>query len=192
MLNTLDDASRTSSDPAEGPPVSVSHLNYTGRSGRPSIVLDPELLASLIEHRGPTDLAPIFGCHPRTVRRAAIRAGLVEPGAPVYIDFVEDDGSTSRYYTSSSSCNSTLSDDELDSITRQIIQRFPSFGRRMIDGHFKYLGHRVPRRRIQASYTRVHGPPIGAFGPRRIHRRVYKVAGPNSLSHHDGQHGTYS
>jgi len=41
----------------------------------------------------------------------------------------------------------------------------------MIDRHFKHLGHRVPRRRLQESYTRIHGPPLGAFGPRRILRR---------------------
>jgi transposase InsO family protein len=29
------------------------------------------------------------------------------------------------------------------------------------------------------------------FGARRIQRRVYSVPGPNSLYHHDGQHGPY-
>ena len=190
MLNTLDDASRTSSDPPDAPPIITSYINYTGLGGRPSINLDPDILTSLIELRGPTHLAQVFGCSARTVRRRALEYGLVEPGQPVYVDVVDESGETIRFFTSSTSNVSKLSDDELDSVTRQIFERFPNFGRRMIDGHFKHLGHRVPRRRIQESYTRVHGPPIGAFGPRRIQRRVYKVPGPNSLSHHDGQHGT--
>jgi hypothetical protein len=192
MLNTLDDASRTSSDPPDAPSITTSHLNYTGRAGRPLIILDPSILGSLIELWGPTHLASVFGCSARTVRRRALECGLVEPGPPVYVDIVDESGETVRFYTSSTGNVSKLCDEELDSLTRQIIERFPNFGRRMIDGHFKHLGHRVPRRRIQASYTRVHGPPIGAFGPRHIHRRVYKVPGPNSLSHHDGQHGMLS
>lgn len=189
MLNTLDDATRVSSDPPDAPPMSTSHLNHTGLPGRPSITVDPAMLESLLELRGPTHLAQLLNCSARTVRRRALEYGLVEPGPPVYVDVEGEDGQTTRFYTSSTGPLSTLSDEELDSITRQIIERFPNFGRRMIDGHFKHLGHRVPRRRIQASYSRVHGPTTGAFGPRRIHRRVYKVPGSNSLSHHDGQHG---
>lgn len=58
----------------------------------------------------------------------------------------------------------------------------------MIYGHLHSNGHRVPRERIAAAYIRVHGTP-GTFAGRRIHRKVYNVAGPNSLWHHDGQHG---
>jgi hypothetical protein len=71
----------------------------------------------------------------------------------------------------------------------EILQMFPTFGRRMIDGHLQYLGHHVPRKRLQASYARVNGPPVSAFGVRSITRRVYNVPGYNSLAHHDGQHG---
>lgn len=46
----------------------------------------------------------------------------------------------------------------------------------------------MPRERIIESYLRVYGTP-GVFGDRAIHRRVYTVAGANSLWHHDGQHG---
>jgi hypothetical protein len=189
MLNTLDDAARVCSDLPDAPPMTTFHLNHTGLAGRPSIDIDPDMLATLIQLRGPTHLASLFRCSARTVRRRALEYGLVEPGPPVYVEVEDENGETVRFYTSSTSSISSLSDEELDDITRQIIERFPNFGRRMIDGHFKHLGHHVPRRRIQASYTRVHGPPTSAFGPRRIHRRVYRVAGSNSLSHHDGQHG---
>ena len=87
---------------------------------------------------------------------------------------------------------SDLSDDALDGIVRQIIENFPSFGRRMLNGHLRYLGHRVPRSRLQASYHRVRGgPSSNQFGTRRIEQRVYSVPGPNSLWHHDGQHGMF-
>jgi hypothetical protein len=58
----------------------------------------------------------------------------------------------------------------------------------MIEGHLLQLGHRVPREHLRASYNRVHSAP-SSFSNRPIQRRVYRVAGPNSLSYHDGQHG---
>lgn len=122
-----------------------------------------------------------------------LELGLTEPGEPVYVDFEEDTGNTTRYFTGSSRSQSLstpgLSDEDLDAVMAQILDSFPTFGRRMIDGHLKHLGHSVPRSRIQASYARVHGPPVAAFGVRRIQRRVYNVRGYNSLCHHDGQHG---
>jgi hypothetical protein len=72
----------------------------------------------------------------------------------------------------------------------QVLELFPNFGRQMLDGHFRFLGHHVPRSRILESYARVHGAPTTMFGAKRIQRRVYSVPGPNSLYHHDGQHGS--
>ena len=45
---------------------------------------------------------------------------------------------------------------------------------------------------VVESYLRVIGPPNNQFGNRRIERRVYSVPGPNTLWHHDGQHGRSS
>lgn len=191
MLNALDDAALVSVDAPDHPPVQLSQTIHTGQRGRPRMEIDPNLLGIALSMRGPTHLAPLVGCSARTVRRRALEHGLVEPGPPVYVDFVDENGDKTRFYTQASKDHSGLSDDDLDSITREILEVFPRFGRRMIDGHMRFLGHRIPRRRIHASYTRVHGPPTGSFGPRRIQRRVYKVAGPNSLSHHDGQHGQF-
>jgi len=84
---------------------------------------------------------------------------------------------------------SELSDDDLDDIISQIVKIFPNFGRCMIDGHLRHLGHYVPRSHIQASCAHVHGAPASSFGPHHIQCRVYSVPGPNSLAHHDGQHG---
>jgi hypothetical protein len=192
MLNTIDDVSRASADPPEAHTIPIAQIVHAGLPGRPSIHIDPNFLAASVPLRGSTHIAATIGCSARTARRRALEQGLVEPGPPVHIDHINDDGTTTRFWTSSTGSVSTLSDEDLDTMTRQILETFPNFGRRMIDGHFKHMWHRVPRRRLQESYTRVHGPPLGAFGPCRIHRRTYKVPGPNSLTHHDGQHGVWS
>ncbi|KAL0562729.1 hypothetical protein V5O48_019352, partial [Marasmius crinis-equi] len=49
--------------------------------------------------------------------------------------------------------------DELDTILGHILEIFPAFGRRMILGHLKHLGHHVPRERVRESYERVTGAP---------------------------------
>lgn len=189
MLRCLDAAAIASADPPDAPPPTLTEVIYTGQRGRPRIEINPDLLEAALGLRGPTEIARLFGCAPRTVRRRALEHQFVEPGEPVYVDYTDEDGNTVRLYTAALRDQSGLTDEQLDAITKQILEVFPVFGRWMIDGHMKYLGHQVPRRRLQQSYLRVHGPPTGAFGPRRIQRRVYNVPGPNSLWHHDGQHG---
>jgi hypothetical protein len=189
MITCLEEASHLSEDPPESLFRPTSTRASSGLPGQPRIDIDPALLSVALELRGPTHLASIFQCHPRTIRRRALEYGLVTPGEPVYIDYVHEDGTIDRIYRSSSGASSTITDEELDNIMVYILDAFPSFGRRMIDGHLKHLGHHIPRSRVQASYARVHGAPTSSFGARRIARRVYNVAGPNSLWHHDGQHG---
>jgi hypothetical protein len=191
MITCLDKAGTISSDPPDAVPLPTSTLLHTSEPGRPQIHIDANLLATALEYRGPTQLASIFNCHPRTICRRALELGLVQSAEPVYVDYEHEDGSISRIYRSSSGALSDISDDELDSLMVYILEAFPTFGRRMIDGHLKHMGHHIPQSRLQASYTRVHGSPTGAFGPHRIQRRVYSVPGPNSLWHHDGQHGTF-
>jgi hypothetical protein len=50
------------------------------------------------------------------------------------------------------------------------------------------LGYRISRERITQSLVRID-PVQRVFQRIRIRRRVYSVPGPNSLWHHDGQHG---
>lgn len=189
MMEDLEQAKLQSADVPDAPPITPVTLEHTGRRGRPRIIIDPEVLEVSYSMRGPTELGRVFGVSSRSVRRRALDLGIVEPGEPVYVDFEQEDGTLKRFYTSSTSSLSTLSNEDLDSIMVDILNSFPSFGRRMIDGHLKFLGHHLPRLRIQESYARVHGPPVSAFGVRRIQRRVYNVRGYNSLCHHDGQHG---
>lgn len=167
------------------------HTAHTGRRGRPRKEIDPNILEiALTEHRGPTHLAPVFNCSSRTVRRRALDYNIVEPGAPVYVTYEDPEtGEILRLYRSSTAPMSQISDDELDDIMRRILRVFPAFGRRMIRGHLESLGVRIPRERLRESYERVNGIPQGLSGNRAVGRRVYRVAGPNSLWHHDGQHG---
>jgi hypothetical protein len=83
---------------------------------------------------------------------------------------------------------STLSDDHLDTLITQLRSSFRRAGLSMLDGMLRRLGHRLPRERIRASLMRID-PVQRVFQRIRIRRRVYSVPGPNSLWHHDGQHG---
>jgi hypothetical protein len=191
MEQALQEASLRSRDPCPPDQPTLYHKVYTGRPGRPRHAIDPQLLESVFNehHRGPTFLAPRVGCSSRTVRRRALENGIAEPGPPVYVEYEDEDtGVKLRWYTSSTPAMSTLTDDELDEFVASVLRIFPFFGREMIDGQLRHHGHRVPRERLRASYERVMGLPAQFFG-RRIERRRYRVAGPNSLWHHDGQHG---
>lgn len=186
MLEQLDEARHLSSDPCPRPHLVVS--TRVRRRGRPRVEIDPVFLAEALSLRGPTHLAAVFNCSARTVRRAALRAGLVEPGEPVYADTSLHDGTVVRTYTSSAPAMTAITDEQLDTLVAAVLQVFPDFGRRMLNGRLKSAGYRVPRERLRTSYLRVHGAP-GGFGVRFIHRRPYNVPGANSLWHHDGQHG---
>ena len=91
-------------------------------------------------------------------------------------------------HTSTTPPISVISDAELDGLVSSTLEIFPQFGRRMIRGHLKSQGYRIPRERITLSYLRVHGAPA-IFGDRQLSRKKYRVPGPMSLAHLDGQHG---
>jgi hypothetical protein len=189
MVTALNEASSRSADPPETG-LSITHRRSEGRVGRPKIHINPTFLSSALQLRGPARLSTIVDCHPRTVRRRALELGLVTPGEPVYRDTTADDGSITRTWTSTTSPVSVISDEELDLEINDVLEIFPMFGRAMIAGYLRVKGLRIPITRITQSYHRVHGVPA-VFGPRQIQRRVYWVPGPNSLWHHDGQHGMW-
>lgn len=188
MVSQLDAACHQSTDLPERPSITVSYKSSMGKRGRPRTEIDPVFLSQALELRGPTHLAPVFGCSSRTIRRRALENGLAQPGEPVYRDQEQPDGTITRTFHSSTRPVSNITNAQLDSLITEILEVFPAFGRRMITGRLKAAGHHVPRERIAASFIRVHGSP-GIFGDRSIHRKIYKVAGANSLAHHDGQHG---
>lgn len=190
MILSLDEASSTSA--AELPEVPPSRISLptvpSGLAGRPRKEIDASFLKTASQLRTPKHLAAVFGCSARTIRRRMLNLGISQPGAPVFVQSVHPDGSVNTIHTPTPFKPSDLTDDELDTVVHHILETFPHFGRQMIMGHLTYQGHSVTRERVRQSYVRVHGVPP-AFGRRRLQRRTYKVAGPNALWHHDGQHG---
>ncbi|KAK6969559.1 nitrite transporter NirC, partial [Favolaschia claudopus] len=113
----------------------------------------------------PPDAAPLTVAH-----RVP---GLVQPGAPVFQSRTNEQGQVEVVHTSTAPPVSVISDADLDQLVASTLEVFPQFGRRMIRGHLKSQGYRIPRDRITAS------------------RKKYRVPGPMSLAHLDGQHGKY-
>jgi hypothetical protein len=193
MVESLDLASQQLEDTADGIPLTVVERRRTKPRGRPRFEFDPKFLEFALQLRGPAELGAFFGCSARTVRRRGLEYGVSVPGEPLYYDTTHDDGTVTRVWpgTTTHTRLSQISDDDLDSEMAQLLNRFPLFGRRLIDGYLKSKGLHISRRRIVESYMRVHGPPP-VFGRIQIERRGYYVPGVNSLWHHDGQHGSHS
>ncbi|KAL7283531.1 hypothetical protein ACG7TL_002965 [Trametes sanguinea] len=188
MAADLDGACDQSVDPPDAAPLLAARLAHTGRPGRPRVEIDGQFLQFALDMRGPSYIGDILGCHPRTVRRRALELGLVSPGPPVFTTLQNTSGEYVNVHTTLTAPVSLLSDDDLDRAVADILAVFPHFGRRMIVGHLRAQGHHVPERRVAEAYVRVRGAPA-IFGRRIIVRKKYQVAGPNSLVHHDGQHG---
>lgn len=190
MVADLSAACHQSVDPPDAQALTVAQQVHTGRPGRPRIEIDRRFLEFALDLRGPTRVGELLDCHPRTVRRRALEHGLVLPAPPVFATGVDASGTTVRIHTTTTNPVSTLTDTALDEAVAAILATFPNFGRRMIVGHLQAHGHHVPEQRVAEAYVRVRGAPA-VFGQRIIVRKKYQVPGPNSLIHHDGQHGVF-
>ena len=117
---------------------------------------------------------------------------ILEPELPLPLTLPEDVvNATPIAHVSSTAILSTMTDVQLDNLLLQLKTHFRRAGITMIVGMLRQLGHRVPRERIQASLLRID-PVHCVFNRIHIRRRVYSVPGPNSLWHHDGQHGEFN
>ena len=83
---------------------------------------------------------------------------------------------------------SNIADADLDAVVRMLRHHYSRAGITMLDGLLRALGYHIPRSHIRESLLRID-PVQRVFERIRIRRRVYSVPGPNSLWHHDGQHG---
>ncbi|KAL0061188.1 hypothetical protein AAF712_012008 [Marasmius tenuissimus] len=83
---------------------------------------------------------------------------------------------------------STISDEDLDNIIREVQQTRPGTGRRYLAGHLASAGIKVQRERIRKSLARVD--PIGQAIREKeaTERRDYRVPRPNASWHIDGHH----
>lgn len=183
MTFYLDKARHASSDPLEDPPIPFTYTVHTGKRGRPRVEVEPNLLATALALRPKTRIAKTANCSARTIRRRQVDYGIVTPGpSHPQAHQARDDNNNAP------SRSDTISDEQLDHCLAIVIQDFPTFGRRLATAALQANGVMVPKSRVRDSLTRINAAP-GIFGGRRVHRRQYKVAGANSLWHHDGQHG---
>ncbi|RXN38427.1 hypothetical protein ROHU_001117 [Labeo rohita] len=138
-----------------------------GFSGRPQYSITQEQLRFLLEYNFSTkQMAEILGVSKRTVKRRL-----------------------RKYNISLRDRYSNLSDSDLDNLVREVVQGNDELGAEAVRARLAGQGIVVQRCRVRQSLIRTN--PIGAaqrVTTRRLHRRIYEVAGPNSLWHLDGNH----
>ena len=136
------------------------------RRGRPLLDIPEDVLSNFLEQEfTQVEIAKMLGCSAKTVHRRIVVFGL----------------SRHTQYTQ-------MSDSELDAIVQDFVSNFPTAGQKSLAGHLSSLGHRIQRRRIRESLYRVDPWGVQQRSRRLLHRRKYKVPGPNSLWHIDGNH----
>lgn len=155
----------------------IEHLNKEDKSatsvfveflpsgGRPKIHINSLAISTLREQGLHWEqIATIFGVHAKTINRRRKELHIPDD-CPAY---------------------SEITDNSLDQIVKELRNQQPFSGQIMLMGILKSRGIRIHRQRLRDCLHR-----IDTFGVinRWIHiipRRVYKVAGPNSLWHIDG------
>ena len=125
-----------------------------------------------------------------TVAQTATEDSLLNPELPLPPTFPADFSEPPGQHTvvSFTAPLSTLADGDLDELILYLRRHYCRAGVTMLHGMLLHLGHRIPRERIRQSLLRID-PVQRVFERIRIRRRTYSVPGPNSLWHHDGQHG---
>ena len=83
---------------------------------------------------------------------------------------------------------SALCNDALDDLILQLHSHFRHAGISMLDGMLRRLGHCLPQESIREALMCID-PVQWVFQHIWIRCWVYSAPGPNSLWHHDGQHG---
>ncbi|KAK7000377.1 hypothetical protein R3P38DRAFT_3058165 [Favolaschia claudopus] len=170
-----------------GHPVVVRTV-HTALEGRPSIEIgDPDFLRWAYSLRSTSSIARFLGVSRRTVRYALLEHGIAAPRqqpAPLAAAHRVDAPNLMSY----TGPLSTISEDDLDALLISLRRHYRRAGVTMLDGMLRRLGHHVPRERIRQSLIRID-PVHRVFERITIRRRTYHVPGPNSLWHHDGQHG---
>lgn len=81
-----------------------------------------------------------------------------------------------------------LTNAELDETIRSIKQDHPNDGEKLMQGHLRRMGIRVPRKLLRQSIHRVDHINTVARRHSVIRRRVYSVPYPNFIWHIDGHH----
>lgn len=159
----------------------------SGRPGKPKYIIDENFLRFAYQHRTISSIANFLGVHRSTVRQALLSYGIAQP---LENPFASENEGTTQTISSYTRPLSTLSDNDLDEHLRQIRRQegFTRAGVTVLHGMLLSRGHRLPRERIRRSLLRID-PENRIFRAPPVQRRRYVVPGPNSVWHHDGQHG---
>ena len=137
-----------------------------GNVGRPRFIISREQILYLREFSFKcTEIADILGVSISTPNRHRASLGL---------------GGEPRF--------TAIANDDLDALVREIVGRSPFSGIRIVQGEMEDRGVHVQRERVRAALHRVDGLNVRARLSHVIQRRRYKVPGPNSLWHVDGNH----
>lgn len=205
FAQALDDAMHASSDAPEQEAIEVVTRVQSGRPGRPRLEFNRAMLAQALETRNQTEVASEWGVSYKTIHRNALAFGLIQPGQHPFPPQAEavaqpDAGGAGGDAEvavvagpprqSRARGRRELTDEELAGLVQECLTLFQIFGRNMVLGFMASRAVYASRDRIEAAVLRVNGIPR-LFGD-RIERRVYAVAGPNALWHHDGQHGEHA
>ncbi|KAJ6502998.1 hypothetical protein DFH09DRAFT_1252019 [Mycena vulgaris] len=179
----------------------VVHRVQTGGPGHPRIHIDPDFLRWAYSQRPTAGIHRFLGVSRGVVRSALLRYGITTPQSnpfpvselPVLPPDTDDtlngeDDLLDPRMPIADDLPADLSDEELDILLLRLCSHFRRVGLAMLDGMLRWLGHRVPRERVRQSLLRID-PVRRIFERIRIRCRIYSVAGPNALWHHDGQHG---
>ncbi|KAF7343644.1 hypothetical protein MSAN_01985300 [Mycena sanguinolenta] len=198
-----------------GRPTLVQTIPSDG-PGRPRIWIDPEFLEWAHGQRPTSSLHRYLGVSRSTVRRALLEHGIAQPQSNPFSnpsgsdsedsadagtdDILEPDlpdptaaeieelAAPSQRTISFTGPLSDISDDDLDILLIRLRTHYRRAGLSMLNGMLRRLGHRVPVERVCQALFRID-PVRRIFERIHIRRRKYQVLGPNSLWHHDGQHG---
>lgn len=83
---------------------------------------------------------------------------------------------------------SDLSDEKLSELVREVRKDNPRSGYRMMLGHLRARGYRVPQLRVRQMMQKEDPEGTVTRWMNTVRRRVYSVSGPNALWHIDGNH----
>lgn len=189
-------------------------LEHTGQRGCPRKVINRDFLQWAYRLRSTSGIAHFLHVGRTLVRQSLLDYNIALPGVNPFPDDTvseasdnsDDAGSDRPEFVQGSSRDgqhnipmafstagylSNTTDDQLDQTLRKFRSEYPRAGLRILDGMLRNQGHIVQQRRVRESLLRID-PVARVFDRVRLQRRGYKVPGPNSLWHHDGQHGKSS
>jgi hypothetical protein len=168
----LEEAAASAIDSSIDGHLQVTQIEHTGGPGRPKIHIDATWLATALDVLGLSlaRIAAALNVSTRTVRRTIVGLGMRRPEQP------------SRGLTE-------IGRDDLDAAVAAQLDIQADCGIRYMAGALTAAGIRVTRSSVRDSLNRLQ--PFRAVVRRDLvgQRRQYRVAGANSVWHHDGQHG---